>query len=71
MAMANFARGRREGRARRVLFVSGDHTKSYAQVIRLIEDVGFASVEIGNLDTGGLLRQPGRLLDGKGLLLED
>lgn len=46
------------GAARRVIFYSGDHLRSRQQVGRLIAAIGFSGIDLGNLETGGLLQQP-------------
>lgn len=48
---------------RRALFVSGDHADAKAEVIKLIERLGFAAIDLGTLDGGGKLAQfPGGVL---------
>lgn len=42
---------------RRVLFVSGDHAESKRTVLALVEQLGFAGVDLGTLDGGGRLAQ--------------
>ncbi|SFP32026.1 hypothetical protein SAMN05443579_110172 [Variovorax sp. PDC80] len=42
---------------RRVIFVSGDHVDANAQVASMIATVGWVSVELGGLSTGGRLQQ--------------
>lgn len=44
---------------RRVLFVSGNHADANADVAALIETLGFAAIDLGRNDTGGLLQQFG------------
>jgi predicted dinucleotide-binding enzyme len=44
---------------RLVLFMAGDDTEAKEVVARLIEDVGFATVDTGFLREGGRLQQPG------------
>lgn len=44
---------------RRVLFVSGNHVDANADVVALIETLGFAAIDLGRNDTGGLLQQFG------------
>lgn len=46
------------GAARRVIFYSGDHQRSRQQVGRLIAAIGFSGIDLGRLETGGLLQQP-------------
>lgn len=44
---------------RLVLFVAGDDTEAKEVVARLIEDIGFATVDTGFLHEGGRIQQPG------------
>lgn len=44
---------------RLVLFVSGDDAEAKAVVSGLIEDIGFAPVDLGSLAEGGRRQQPG------------
>lgn len=44
---------------RRVLFVSGNDAKANAEVASLIEKLGFAPIQLGNLAEGGRLQQFG------------
>jgi predicted dinucleotide-binding enzyme len=55
----------------RVLFISGDDTAAKSTVIRLVESFGFATVDLGNLKSGGLLQQAGKPLAALNLLLVD
>jgi predicted dinucleotide-binding enzyme len=43
---------------RRVVFYSGDHGPSKAELARLIRRLGFAGVDLGGLTHGGRLQQP-------------
>ena len=47
------------GDDRLVLFVAGDEEEAKQVVSRLVEDIGFAAVDTGDLATGGRLQQPG------------
>jgi predicted dinucleotide-binding enzyme len=69
ITMANFQKGPRAGDARRVLFVSGNDADAKQQVTRLIEGFGYAVIDLGDLESGGLMQQPGGPLAGKDLLL--
>jgi 8-hydroxy-5-deazaflavin:NADPH oxidoreductase len=51
--------GRPAGQDRLVLFVAGDDSEAKAVVAKLIEDIGFATVDTGFLREGGRLQQPG------------
>lgn len=42
---------------RRVLFTAGDDAAAKAEVARLIERLGFSSIDLGSLDGGGRLAQ--------------
>lgn len=45
------------GNGHRVLFVSGDDTGAKAQVSEVIEEIGFAPVDLGSLAVGSKLQQ--------------
>lgn len=54
------ARDPGDGRGgRRVLFVSGNHPDANADVAALMEQLGFAPIDLGRNDEGGLLQQFG------------
>ena len=69
ITMANFEKGPRQGEARRVLFVSGDDVASKETVQRLITELGYAPIDLGGLDDGGRMQQPGGPLAGADLLV--
>jgi len=69
ITMANFEKGPRQGEARRALFVSGDDVASKQTVQRLIAELGYAPIDLGNLDEGGRMQQPGGPLAGPDLLV--
>src|SRR5712671_1607373 len=69
ITMANFEKGPRQGDARRVLFVSGDDVASKQTVQRLITELGYAPIDLGGLDDGGRMQQPGGPLAGPDLLV--
>jgi predicted dinucleotide-binding enzyme len=50
---------------RYVMFVAGDDEKAKQAVSRLIDDIGFAAVDTGDLATGGRLQQAGSKVSGK------
>jgi predicted dinucleotide-binding enzyme len=56
---------------RTVLFVSGDDPTAKTPVIDLIEQVGFAAIDLGSLATGGRLQQLGGPLAGVKLTFAD
>jgi hypothetical protein len=47
----------KEGNGRRVLFVSGDHEAAKKEVAEMIESIGFAAIDLGDLATGSKLQQ--------------
>jgi predicted dinucleotide-binding enzyme len=69
ITMANFEKGPQQGEARRVLFVSGDDVASKQTVQDLITELGYAAIDLGGLDEGGLMQQPGGPLAGLDLLV--
>ena len=71
ITMANFEKGPRQGGARRVLFVSGDDVASKQTVQQLITELGYAAIDLGGLDEGGRMQQPGGPLAGLDLLVNE
>jgi 8-hydroxy-5-deazaflavin:NADPH oxidoreductase len=69
ITMANFEKGPRQGEARRVLFVSGDDVASKQTVQQLITELGYGAIDLGGLDEGGRMQQPGGPLAGRDLLV--
>jgi 8-hydroxy-5-deazaflavin:NADPH oxidoreductase len=69
ITMANFEKGPRLGEARRVLFVSGDDVAAKQTVQVLIAELGYAPIDLGGLDEGGRMQQPGGPLAGPDLLV--
>jgi predicted dinucleotide-binding enzyme len=69
ITMANFEKGPQQGQARRVLFVSGDDVESKQTVQDLITELGYAAIDLGSLDAGGRMQQPGGPLAGEDLLV--
>jgi predicted dinucleotide-binding enzyme len=69
ITMANFEKGPQQGEARRVLFVSGDDVASKQTVQDLITELGYAAIDLGGLDEGGRMQQPGGPLAGQDLLV--
>jgi 8-hydroxy-5-deazaflavin:NADPH oxidoreductase len=62
----------RQGRGKRVVFLSGDHLRAKIEVGRLIAHMGFASIDLGGLVSGGkLLQGPDGPLWGRNLLSPD
>jgi len=59
----------REAGGQRVLFMSGDDAAAKAEVAGLLQQFGFATVDLGSLATGGALQQfPGGPLPGLNLV---
>jgi predicted dinucleotide-binding enzyme len=52
----------------RVAFISGDNKEAKTAVRKIIEKIGFAPVDLGSLEIGGLLQQAGNPLAGINLL---
>lgn len=69
IAMENFEKGPRQGEARRVLFVSGDDVAAKQTVQQMITELGYAAIDLGGLDEGGRMQQPGGPLAGRDLLV--
>jgi hypothetical protein len=59
------------GDDRLVLFVAGDDEEAKQVVSRLIEGIGFAAVDTGDLATGGRLQQPASAIYAKAIRLGD
>jgi predicted dinucleotide-binding enzyme len=56
---------------RRTIFLAGEHERAKLEVVRLITHLGFASIDLGDLPTGGrLLQYPGGALVGDLIRLE-
>jgi predicted dinucleotide-binding enzyme len=71
ITMANFEKGPRNGDARRVLFVSGDDIAAKQTMQNLIAELGYAPIDLGSLDEGGRMQQPGGPLAGSDLLISE
>ena len=52
---------------RRAIFIAGDDSQAKETVARLIEEVGFAAVDMGFLHEGGGRQQPGTAVYNKEL----
>ncbi|MBB4291509.1 hypothetical protein GGE16_003568 [Rhizobium leguminosarum] len=59
------------GYGRRTLFVSGDHPQANQIVIQLMERLGFAAIDLGRLEEGGLLQQYGGALTSHSFVLQE
>jgi hypothetical protein len=53
---------------RRVMFLAGNHPDANADVGALVEQLGFAPIDLGRLDAGGLLIQFGGVLTTRSLI---
>lgn len=60
----HFAAGPRLGEVRRVVLLSGDEESAKRQVGALISGLGFAVIDLGELQTGGRMQQAGGPLAG-------
>jgi 8-hydroxy-5-deazaflavin:NADPH oxidoreductase len=58
----------RQADGQRVLFISGDDGDAKATVAALLEDAGFAVIDLGNLATGGGMQQIHHPLAGVNLI---
>ncbi|HEX8734818.1 MAG TPA: NAD(P)-binding domain-containing protein [Pyrinomonadaceae bacterium] len=52
---------------RRAIFIAGDDAEAKATVAKLIEDIGFAAVDTGDLADGGMAQQPGTAIYNRNL----
>jgi predicted dinucleotide-binding enzyme len=57
-----------EAGGRRLIFVSGDDADAKADVVALFEDAGFATVDLGEIATGGVMQQIHHPLAGINLI---
>jgi len=57
-----------EAGGRRVIFFSGDDADAKSTVASLFEDAGFATIDLGDLATGGLMQQIHHPLAGLNLI---
>jgi len=56
---------------RRAIFVAGDDSEAKRMVSKLINDIGFAAVDTGNLREGGKAQQPGSPIYNKDLTVKE
>jgi len=56
-----------EGAGKRVIFISGDDASAKAEVLQLLEAMGFAGIDLGRLATGGRFQQFPGVLAGNNL----
>lgn len=59
----------RVGGGRTVVFLSGDDASAKKAVADIVEAVGFATIDLGDLGTGGRIQQLGGSLAGKHLIM--
>jgi 8-hydroxy-5-deazaflavin:NADPH oxidoreductase len=71
ITMANFEKGPLHGEARRALFVSGDDRSAKRAVQDLIVELDYFPIDLGNLDEGGRMQEPGGPLAGRDLLVSE
>jgi predicted dinucleotide-binding enzyme len=57
LTVANLSANPREAGGRRVLFVSGDDASAKQEVVRVLDRLGFAAIDLGSLSIGGALQQ--------------
>jgi predicted dinucleotide-binding enzyme len=65
---ATLASSPQEGNAKRIVFISGDDAEAKQQVASLLDKMGFAALDLGELASGGKMQQVGGPLIGKNLL---
>jgi predicted dinucleotide-binding enzyme len=58
----------REAGGQRVMFISGDDADAKANVVALFQDAGFATIDLGDLATGGAMQQIHHPLAGLNLV---
>lgn len=63
--MAHYDKGPRFHDGKRAIFVSGDDKDAKAVVIRLVDEFGYASVDLGGLISGGRMQQAGGPIAGR------
>ena len=57
-----------EAGGQRVMFISGDDAEAKAEVVALFQDAGFATIDLGDLATGGAMQQIHHPLAGVNLI---
>jgi len=65
---SNLARNPKVGEGRRVIFVSGDDAGAKSKVSGLLNELGFAVIDLGSLGEGGRAQQVGNGVAGKDLV---
>ena len=67
--LASGSRPAYEGRL--VVFIAGDDAAAKSSVAKLIDDIGFASVDTGSLRDGGRRQQPGSPIYGRPMTVRE
>jgi predicted dinucleotide-binding enzyme len=57
LIVANLSANPREAGGRRVLFMSGDDAPAKKEVAKVLDRIGFATIDLGSLSIGGALQQ--------------
>jgi 8-hydroxy-5-deazaflavin:NADPH oxidoreductase len=57
LIVANLSANPREAGGRRVLFMSGDDAAAKKEVTKVLDRIGFATIDLGSLSIGGALQQ--------------
>ena len=57
LTVANLSADPREAGGRRVLFMSGDDAPAKREVAKILDRIGFATIDLGSLAIGGALQQ--------------
>ena len=72
MGWSTLASGSRSAKEERlVLFIAGDDAAAKAAVAKLIEEIGFASIDTGSLREGGRRQQPGSPIYGRPMTVRE
>lgn len=57
LTVASLSADPREARGRRVLFMSGDDAQAKQEVAHVLDRIGFTTIDLGSLASGGALQQ--------------
>src|SRR5207245_9997593 len=72
MGWNTLASGSRPGyEDRLVVFIAGDDAAAKSTVAKLIDDIGFASIDTGSLRDGGRRQQPGSPIYGRPMTVRE
>ena len=72
MGWNTLASGSRSAKEERlVVFIAGDDTSAKAAVAKLIDEIGFASIDTGSLRDGGRRQQPGSPIYGRSMTVRE